>query len=83
MPKRVTCQVCERRVGSTKDRCGEEDGVPLGPLEKCDLCSKWVCPDCLHEADCCFDGDSEAAPPGWRVSKEGPRGYVEYERIEE
>jgi hypothetical protein len=74
--------VCERLEGDMHDRCGQYDGVPLGRLEKCDWCGKWACPDCLHEADCCFDwyweiANEEAgepvAPPGWRLSKCDPK----------
>ena len=83
--RRKTCQVCGRKEGTTKDRCGQEDGIPLGRLEKCDLCGKWACPDCLHEMDCCFDDeDPDNPPPGWRVaSRTGRRGeIVVYERID-
>jgi hypothetical protein len=64
------CQICDRLEGSTKDRDDAEDGVPLGPVEKCDACGRWACPDCMHEADCCFADaedhadDPKSAPPG-------------------
>jgi len=66
--RRTTCQVCDRKVGST--------------IEQCDLCGKWACPDCLGEADCCFDDDDGpmTAPPGWRV-KEITDNAITYERI--
>lgn len=52
---RRRCQgVCgERMEGSTKDRSGREDGIPLGKIKKCQHCGRWACPDCLHERDCC------------------------------
>jgi hypothetical protein len=61
-----TCQVCGLPEGDTRDGLD-----PLGPMETCDLCSKRVCPNCLHEADCCFEdpgdheGDPTWAPKGW------------------
>ncbi len=68
------CSVCNRRQGCTKDLGGHEDGIPLGPVTKCDPCGRWACPDCLHEADCCFtdytEGEgglfSRESPPGWK-----------------
>jgi len=86
MAKRKTCAVCSRKPGCTKNLCGEEDGTPLGALEKCDACGLVACPDCLHEADCCFrDADDHAkepdwAPPGWRVSAR-LGGITEYSRV--
>jgi hypothetical protein len=83
--RRRKCQICDRTEGSTKDRGGDEDGVPLGPVTKCDTCGRWACPDCEAEADCCFvevedhANDPTWAPPGWRVSKYSDSG-VEYER---
>jgi hypothetical protein len=76
------CRICGRKEGSTKDRCGEEDGVPLGPVERCPTCKRSACPDCLHEADCCFLGhEGGAAPRGWylRTVKDG---VTEYARME-
>lgn len=49
-----TCQICDRAEGSTIDRCGNEDGSPLGAIERCPTCGRLACPDCRHEADCCF-----------------------------
>ena len=78
------CDVCQRKPGTTKGRCGEKTDSRLGPLERCPLCKLFACPDCLHEAECCFiDEDAHMdnptwAPPGWtRTSPE------EYRRIEE
>ncbi len=74
MTRRKRCQVCNRLEGSTKNMIGEEDGIPLGKVEKCPTCGRWACPDCLHEADCCFvEADEHAAeecwcPPGWRIA---------------
>jgi hypothetical protein len=61
-----TCQVCGLPEGDTRDGLD-----PLGPMEICDLCGKRVCPNCIHEADCCFEdagdheGDPTWAPKGW------------------
>jgi hypothetical protein len=69
--KKRECEVCNRKEGSTKDRDGEEDGIPL-PVGKCGTCGRLACSDCMHEADCCFaEEDDHAddpswAPPGWR-----------------
>lgn len=80
------CRICGRYAGSTKDRCGEEDGVPLGPIEQCPTCKRWACPDCMHEADCCFVEEDEHGPdwcpPGWRpINDETVPGGKSYERI--
>jgi hypothetical protein len=75
--------VCFRPEG------GVSDGPPtLGALERCDLCGRLACTDCLGEADCCFAGwedhrnDPNWAPKGWRRKHsrtlKGP--VVEYER---
>ena len=77
--RKYECHVCGRKEGSTKDRCGSDDGSPLGQVEKCGTCGRRACPDCMHEADCCFadaDGhqdDSTWAPPDWRLA-EPPNG---------
>jgi hypothetical protein len=82
--------VCERAEGSTLDRGGEDDGIPLGPVEPCSLCGRMACPDCSAdnggEADCCFleeddyADDPNWAPPGWfRVPSSGD--WKEYRRI--
>jgi hypothetical protein len=73
------CDVCGRAEGSTKDCCGEEDGIPLGPVEQCSLCGRRACSECGAdnggEADCCFleaddhADDPTSAPPGWIVVK--------------
>ena len=70
------CQICKRRPGTKKiDRFGNPDPnpqTPLGPLQQCESCGLWVCPDCWHEADCCFRDEAEHeddpnwAPPGWK-----------------
>ncbi len=79
------CEVCERAEGSTLDRSGEEDGMPL-PLERCDLCHRLVCCDCLGEADCCFAEEDEHlddpnwAPPGW-IRVPSSVGWWEYHRL--
>lgn len=71
------CEICGRAEGSTKDRCGVEDGVPLGAVERCDLCEQLACPDCLHENDCCFveaddlEDDPTWSPKGWIRTKAG------------
>jgi hypothetical protein len=80
-----TCEVCDRLEGSTKDRCNEEDGTPLGAMELCPTCGKWACPDCIHEIDCCFSNVDFVngvikAPPGWTVWKNFSGGRVEYRR---
>lgn len=74
----TSCEICEREQGSLLDRCGQKDAeeVPLGPIEKCSLCGRWVCPECSAdnggEADCCFmdldehDDDPSWSPFGWR-----------------
>lgn len=77
------CEICDRKPGDTNDRCNEPtyDQVPFGPLEQCDLCQKWACPDCLHEADCCFEDEEDAGTPrGWRLVEENEHGCT-YERI--
>ena len=66
------CNVCGRAPGS-REPPGDE---PLGPLDKCPLCLRWACPDCLHEAHCCcFEGNDPdgPAPYGWR-RRETPDG---------
>jgi len=40
--KKKKCDICERAEGSTVDRCGGEDGIPLWPIECCELCKHWV-----------------------------------------
>lgn len=82
------CDICGRAEGSELDRCGEPDGVPLGPLERCETCNRLACPDCLHEADCCFaeaedhKGDPEWAPLGWvKFQEPCSPGVVEYVRV--
>ena len=59
MSKKPThCEICDRAPGDRAlDRGhwpdpGQKD-TPLGALEKCADCRCWVCPDCLHERDCC------------------------------
>lgn len=91
--RKKACSMCGRKEGSTKDVCGDEDYTPLGPVEKCETCGRWACPDCLHEADCCFaDADEHAGeptwtPPGWRLTDppadlKSVKGILCYERIE-
>ena len=80
------CEICGRKQGSTKNVVGEEDGVPLGPVEKCATCKRWACPDCEHEADCCFaeaddhSADPTWAPRGWRLAESADMGFRTYER---
>jgi len=81
------CRICYRFAGSQKDRCGEYDGVPLGPIKQCPTCKRWACPDCMHEVDCCFveadehTGERDWAPPGWRITKRDEVGMPrEYDR---
>lgn len=82
------CDYCGRLEGSTKDRSGYEDGVPLGELEKCGACGSMVCPECIDEADCCFSNEAFEngeidAPPGWEISEPSqglPHGAVSYRR---
>jgi hypothetical protein len=59
------CSICGRPRGSTLDRWGCEDGIPLGPLANCPTCGKTACPDCLHEADCCWEDEDGWIPDGW------------------
>jgi len=82
------CEVCERAEGATCDRCWQEDGIPLGPIETCPTCNRRACPDCLHEADCCFaDAEDHEDDPGWAPAgwaKDGAlsdRGTVVFRRI--
>lgn len=78
------CEICRRQEGAEVDRCGEADGVPLGPIEPCETCGRLACPDCRHEADCCFAGAEEHrdepdwAPTGW-VRSDRPSEYVRVE----
>lgn len=62
------CTVCKRQEGGgSTNRFGERltyggspqpdlnPHVPLGAMETCPSC--WtlsICPDCLHEGDCCY-----------------------------
>lgn len=82
------CEVCGRKEGDEVDICGFPDGIPLGPIERCETCRRLVCPDCLNEVVCCFaeadDHNSEPdwSPPGWSKSAEQLRsGAVRYVRI--
>ena len=65
------CQICDREPGTQVDRFRDPDPLPLGELKRCQSCGLLVCPDCLHEADCCFRDEEEHedepnwAPPGW------------------
>ena len=87
MARKKKCDICERAEGSTVDRGGMEDGIPLGAIEFCDLCWYWACPDCRYEADCCFNkaddhsDDPAWAPPGWRRLPRHPDGYDQWERL--
>jgi len=52
------CAVCGRRAGyAPKDRFGFPDPnpeTPLAEMKSCPDCGLLsVCPDCLHEGDCC------------------------------
>lgn len=53
------CQVCGRRPGlldAERNRFGGLDPnpeTPLGELDTCLDCGRRVCPDCLHERECC------------------------------
>ena len=84
---KLRCDICERVEGSTIDCGGDDDGVPLGPIEFCPSCWQWVCPDCMHESDCCFDKEEEHsddptwAPPGWVRLSRHPDGFDQWERI--
>jgi hypothetical protein len=77
------CEVCFRPEGDVPD-----GPPPLGELERCDLCGRLACPDCLHEADRCFadwEGhrdDRNWAPKGWRrkTTRTLFDPVVEYER---
>ena len=82
------CVICDRQAGSTQDRCGVEDGIPLGPVEPCGDCGRMACPDCTHERDCCFaeseehEDDQNWAPPGWTVTSIDPKdGRITYTKI--
>jgi len=84
MPKKRECQICGRVAGTLKGRCGEDTDTKLGPVEKCELCKKWRCPDCAHENDCCFEdeeGDGFKCPVGWQ-EESNVGGYITYSRIE-
>lgn len=83
----ATCDICERAEGDEVDRGGAHDGVPLGPIERCETCGRLACPDCLHEADCCFidaeehRSDPDWAPPGWiRLDRVSLYGLIEFVR---
>ncbi len=83
------CEICRRAEGCTDDRSGVCDGVPLGLVERCDTCGRLACPDCLHEADCCFvemddhADDPHWSPPGWRVTHVGEHGGYQWERVDD
>lgn len=52
------CTICKRSPGPAPlNRFGYPDPNPdveLGPLATCQFCwTLQVCPDCLHERDCC------------------------------
>jgi hypothetical protein len=53
------CACCNRKPGMEHahlNRFGSEDinpDCPIGPLAQCPQCRRMVCPDCLHEGDCC------------------------------
>ena len=83
------CQICGRKEGTLLERdMMTYAEPPLGPVEKCDTCGRWACPDCMHEADCCFveedehSNDPKWAPPGWRKEPSlGKRGETIFVRI--
>lgn len=86
--KPKTCSICDRPAGSLLDRFGIPDGIPLGPIQRCDICGRNACPDCMHESECCFVEVDEHvhepdwAPPGWRVMAVQPTdGGITYEVI--
>lgn len=93
MKRKRKCEVCDRKQGDTTDRTGspDNDKVPLGAVTKCDVCARWACPDCLHEADCCFSEEFDQvygekageAPPGWMKKTNSPPGRTEFVRIDE
>lgn len=86
MNKPDSCVICERSPGPCElNRYGEfytrdlDSPIDvLGPLEECDLCGLWVCPECNEESDCCFqheedhEKDPNWAPKGWM--RESPGG---------
>lgn len=84
------CEICGRSEGNERiDRFGGRlnDHVPLGAVERCGVCGRLACPDCLHEVECCFvDADDHAdepdwSPPGWCVA--GRHGTMTtYRRVE-
>jgi hypothetical protein len=79
MKRKRKCEVCGRKEGDEIDLGGDPDGVPLGPVDKCDSCGRWSCPDCQHESDCCWEEWEESdepeedrpLPKGWKVDEEG------------
>ena len=83
---RRKCEICGREEGSTVDRCGVEDGIALGAIEPCETCGRWACPDCLHEADCCFVEEDEHSdepawsPPGWMLVQ-SENGWKQWHRL--
>jgi hypothetical protein len=84
----MKCDVCGRNEGAEIDRSGGYDGIPLGPIEKCETCGRHACPDCLHESDCCFDdaedhvAEPDWSPAGWaRSMKPSISGATEFIRV--
>jgi len=69
-----TCSICHREEGhKATDRFGEPDqnpDTPLGSMGSCVDCgSLSVCPDCLHERDCCRDRDNRIEELEWQSRK--------------
>ncbi len=89
MSQRKVCSICDRPTGSLADRDGElDEWAPLGPVTRCPTCKRLACPDCLHEAECCFvEADkhwqeSKWTPKGWRMVDRIPGLVPYYERVE-
>ena len=89
-----TCVICGRAPGCVNDRCNHPPSYgktpePLGDLGPCPTCGKIACPDCEHEADCCFEladdhrSESGWAPHGWEHVGKNAHGGDEYKRSEQ
>lgn len=63
-----SCVICEREEGhKATNRFGERDlnpDAPLGAMETCSFCGTLsVCPECVHERECCENLDEIQESP--------------------